>query len=375
MNMDLQNNYQELTQSYNNYTRNFGDTLNDLGVNEYKAGRINNAIKCFLKSFYITNNNDALLNLIEVFRSIELYDFAIKFSNLYQKLNPLDFNFYEYPDLLRSEKIIKENNIKNNFHVNSSKVLDLPTIVFLHLSKTGGTTLWDILNLEYSSSKIYPQLKKSEYANFISSVNSSYKFYDVISGHIPFGIHKYLEREVTYFTFLRDPVERIISDYFYVLREKEHHHNELIIKNKMSLAEYVEMSDKGNGQVAALAGCLSNKNLDKTTLHKAKENLNNKMFFVGLTEEFDASILILKNLLGWLIEPYYIKKNVTKFRPQKPDFNKETIKLIKEKNQLDIDLYEYAKQIFKGYKKNYGEKLNEDVKEFRHFNSLLTKII
>jgi len=39
----------------------------------------------------------------------------------------------------------------------------------------------------------------------------------VISGHLYFGIHREIPRPTAYFTMLRDRVDRILSNYYYVL--------------------------------------------------------------------------------------------------------------------------------------------------------------
>ena len=37
----------------------------------------------------------------------------------------------------------------------------------------------------------------------------------VFKGHMPFGIHKRLPQDYTYITFLRDPIERVVSAYYF----------------------------------------------------------------------------------------------------------------------------------------------------------------
>ena len=71
----------------------------------------------------------------------------------------------------------------------------------------------------------------------------------MISGHLYFEIHREIPQSTGYFTMLRDPVDRIISNYYYVLRAKDHRLHQRINAEKMSLADYV--TSKLNSQLEA----------------------------------------------------------------------------------------------------------------------------
>ena len=78
----------------------------------------------------------------------------------------------------------------------------------------------------------------------------------LLKGHIPFGIHESYSSTAKYVTFLRDPVERIISYYFFLKRRPNHPlHGFKQFNNKMSLQDFVlNMGhDKiNNGQVTEI---------------------------------------------------------------------------------------------------------------------------
>jgi hypothetical protein len=65
---------------------------------------------------------------------------------------------------------------------------------------------------------------------------------------------------------------------------------------------------------------------------------------VGITENFDQSLEILKEKYQWQITSYS-SLNVTDKRPRKNEINLETIKAIQLRNHWDIKLYEIAKRI------------------------------
>ena len=79
----------------------------------------------------------------------------------------------------------------------------------------------------------------------------------VLKGHLYFGLHEFLPRPSTYITILRDPVDRVISNYYYVLRTPSHYLHHEIRSQGMSLREYLrsEMNPQlDNAQRRLLSG-------------------------------------------------------------------------------------------------------------------------
>lgn len=91
-------------------------------------------------------------------------------------------------------------------------------------------------------------------------------------------------------------------------------------------------------------------------LEKAKERLNTSFSFVGLTEFFDQSLLIMKyRLFDEDFDLAYQKRNVAKsYQPE--SLSEEHIQRVQENNQLDLELYGHAKDIFENRcQKEYPE--------------------
>ena len=83
---------------------------------------------------------------------------------------------------------------------------------------------------------------------------------------------------------------------------------------------------------------------DRVALERAKENLQNH-FVVGLTEEFDASLRLMSQRFGWNVKSY-TKKNVTRRKPRNDTLDTETLALLREANAFDIELYQFARELF-----------------------------
>ena len=102
-------------------------------------------------------------------------------------------------------------------------------------------------------------------------------------------------------------------------------------------------------------------------LEQAKRNLRENFAVVGIVEEFDKTLLLLKKTFGWK-NIFYKVKNKNKQRPSNSAVSQETLSLIEEKNKLDLELYQYATEIFQSLVKNQGNSLEKEVQDFQNIN-------
>lgn len=203
-------------------------------------------------------------------------------------------------------------------------------IIFMHIPKTAGSTLILILNEIYEN--IDQRSFVDERARIINLLKNEKP--ECISAHLPFGLHKYSSNECVYITMLRNPVDRVLS-YYYWIQE----HSITSPAKNMTLEEYLNSNYYYrivNQQTQFASGAFDPNEAD---LEKAKENLQNHFAAVGITERFDESILLFKNVLHWKYVPAYTRINVT----NKPEFTPDhLIKKIMVDNKLDVELYEWA---------------------------------
>jgi len=249
-------------------------------------------------------------------------------------------------------------------------------VIFLHIPKTAGTTLLKIINQNYdkrSVCSIYPKPGEKTLEIFKSLSEARKRKIMFLSGHFLFGIHELLPFPSTYITFLRDPVDRVISFYHFILRNPKHYLHNKVKSRKMGLEEFIQSNitnETFNEQTALIAG--SKKGVNR--LEIAKENIRNNFSFIGFTEMFDESLMLLKRTLGWG-NVFYTRENVARNRPVKERISGGTAKLIEEKNMRDIELYKYARGLFEEKIREQGTTFTEEITRFESLNSRCNKIL
>lgn len=226
-------------------------------------------------------------------------------------------------------------------------------VIFVHLPKTAGTTLRYIIERNFDKKTIFTiDGKDSQKSiNLFNSLGSSDKAsFSLIEGHLEFGAIKYLpHKKIKYITFVRDPVERVLSYYSYILSDS---YRRPWAKNaeSMSLKNYLLSRQDGsidNHQTRWIAGNVKWEYgaCNEEALERAKNNIINHFHFVGITEQFDRSILLMSKLLGWRT-PYYKKLNITKKRITQGTIGDEEKSLIMEENKFDVQLYKFIQSRF-----------------------------
>lgn len=246
-------------------------------------------------------------------------------------------------------------------------------VFYLHIPKTGGTTLSNIIKNEYNSDNIFSTVQSfiinvaSEYHNIEDERKNKLK---LIKGHFSFGYHQLFDRPFTYITMLRSPVARVISDYHHIVNIPQHCLHNKVVSHKMSLEEYVSSGiwNSDNLQTRFLSGKHAEIDFGQCSrehLELAKNNLDQYFSVVGLTERFDESLLLLQRKIGWSDDCFlYEKKRVNQAKQSKVILSEKTKKTVENFNLLDIELYEYAKAIFERQirESNLDTKISNQIK-------------
>ncbi len=253
-------------------------------------------------------------------------------------------------------------------------------LIFLHIPKSAGSTIQTIFKRQYKKDGFFVDGNHPNLKVIKEKIMSDDKL-QLCFGHMDFGMHAFVEQDYKYATIIRDPIERVISQYYYVKRQTKHHLYKKAFKdNDFTLAEYVKSglsNELNNGQVRILIGAGGfHKNLHTKydipfgsckpwMLEEAKLNIKQHFVFCGLQEYFDESLVLMKKEFGWKWDIGYVSQNITHRRKKVLELDNITLKVIRDANTLDIELYEWAKDAFlanvkkeESYIKNELRKLN-----------------
>jgi hypothetical protein len=220
--------------------------------------------------------------------------------------------------------------------------------LFQHIQKTAGTTIVEIASQYYGSNM-------TSHGDHVGKPPGEFVGVPFVSGHFGFDFTRQLMSERYSFTFLRDPVKRVLSMYHFCRRQKPGASPMYRIAQELDLENFlrsafdspVVKSRIWNNQVWQLAHGWAN--LDKRQiddfepyrlLEMAQENLT-AFSHVGFTEDFEVDRDIILDGLG-LQRPQ--KKVIANARKQTSEtrLSSTEMELLEQLTALDRALYNYA---------------------------------
>ena len=222
------------------------------------------------------------------------------------------------------------------------------SVIFLHLPKTAGTTVNRLIEWEYPLKEMYsvdPVLFQWSAAHLRALPPERLKKIRMFKGHMAFGLHEVLPQRATYITVLRDPVDRVISAFYFMRSYKLHPLYWKMRRENWSLEDFVRNAQRDNVQSKIVAGSKFEEPCTREIVETAKNNLRDHFSVVGLSARLEESLALMKLRFGWKLNSYS-SFNVTRSRPKKHDLPQGTLDLIHQKNAFDIELYECAEEIF-----------------------------
>ncbi len=252
------------------------------------------------------------------------------------------------------------------------------TVIFLHIQKTAGTTLHRILDRQYPPGQDFFIKTANDYPIFQTFSINQRGQYRLIRGHMNFGIHKLLPNAATYFTILRDPIERAISYYYHIKNDAAHYNHKYA--NRWDLKEFLEQGVDAlmaNGQTRIWAGGRPDLGYGECTaevLAQAKQKLQQYCAVVGLAERFDETLMLLKKRFGWRYV-FYTPQNVSANRLRRHELSPDTLETVKKFNQLDIAFYQYGVSLFEEQVHQQGKTFSQQVKLFQVMNGLVVHVL
>lgn len=208
-----------------------------------------------------------------------------------------------------------------------------PGLISLHIPKTAGTSFRNMLKSVYGEDQVVRfDINERGEVRLDEALYEKDKLpgVRVIHGHFVFAdlerMYK-LPSDYQLITWLRDPVARVVSNYYYLesrlkeLLDEERRNLNIRSKMQRSLIEYARAELNRNRQSKFLRGIEIE-----------------QMDFVGIQEHFSTEIPALAACLAWKSVPENLHHNPT--ASAKPDIPDAVLAEIRELNAEDQAIYE-----------------------------------
>ena len=262
-----------------------------------------------------------------------------------------------------------------------------PYLVFLHIPKTGGKTVAAILHHHYGDAfrggigadaetpaehripNAFSRVDRMDARVRQLAANPSVR---AVAAHITFGVRDRFPPEARWLTVLRDPVERTLSQYHFLLPDRSRGRvtgrgfvppwlppptSELTLAECLGEAGYIP----DNLQTRMLCGLVSPHDpMPQNALEQAMRNLGEQFAFVGTTERLPEFLALLNVAFGWPSVAYKRSKYAGIPQQRKllpPDF----LRVVEERNTLDRELYRYAEGLFDRALMEAGPELQAEI--------------
>jgi len=222
----------------------------------------------------------------------------------------------------------------------ASRSTDRPLLFFIHVPKTAGSSIFQILHREYGNRfGAFLQMDLDQWRLTLQQFNHPF---DCVFGHYRFGIHDTAVRPYEYTAFLRDPVEAILS-YIYFINGRIGDWPFLGSSRRIEADRLLELPGEflntyfRNYQTSMLLGRPPD-SADAVIRHAETH-----FPILGITELYHESVYLLKRRYGWgPVVVYYA--NATPNRPTRHQFSKKTLQTVQDLVATDIAVHRYAKE-------------------------------
>jgi hypothetical protein len=223
-------------------------------------------------------------------------------------------------------------------------------LCFLHIGKTAGTSVQHAL---FEVMKGTPILHES-LQNFDRVTAAEVAINDLVIGHFGYQHVAKMRSDRFLMTFLRDPVERMISNYYFLRSGSPisgYSRRAISAAKVLSLSEFLRCDEPGvrmiteNFQAKALAFDIRPEHRRSIgDLHREAARNLSTFDFVGIVEYFTESMVALSDVLGRELP---IKNlNATEARSTVSAVAPADLDLIRRLNAVDIALYAAARTRF-----------------------------
>lgn len=256
-------------------------------------------------------------------------------------------------------------------------IMDTP--IYWHIPRSGGTTMKLVMSMCMGRVVACEQGAGHQLDEQLELLNKPFGNFANVDTSTPLGLQRAAElglipsrivdvvltphvREATklfdehhkgrLFTLFRNPIDRVVSLYYFLRMPDQEASIGLNVRD-MSLSQFASDISE-NWMVRSLTNTMTG-DLTEEHLQISKELLRTK-FLVGLLDEKTESLRRIESYFGWKLPSRVsqtCKNNMMYFEPQSKnihsvlnDETSEDYQVLLKHNQYDMELYEYAIQLF-----------------------------
>ncbi len=219
-----------------------------------------------------------------------------------------------------------------------------PIYIGLHIPKTAGATLLNLLESKLPNGTLHQTTNLVKNAKqgipFIEEMEDTQNIFAVFGHYVNAGvIHYFPQRKVYLYTFLREPIARLVSHFHYQERlykmqgRKPLSFREFSTINRNQICRYI---------VKRFNIFLNKNDKKKLALHEQAIKILQAFDLVGCSENFDKYLwLLLEDMkIDYSDTQTVGKRNVASYNGNK-SLDIQQIHLLEKENEEDCKLYKY----------------------------------
>lgn len=222
-------------------------------------------------------------------------------------------------------------------------------LLFEHVPKCAGTAAMKFLERQYARRRTYTvyDRRPDECGTFRQMPESRRHAYDLVIGH---GAHRLIDwcaPDAVTATVLRQPVDRIVSHYYYVLEQPDHYLHVEVVGRSMTLRDYVEsgVSDELRNYMTCSFLGMTPAEAERDparSVDRAWEILRGRYRVVGIVERLPPAMEAIRTAIGATTPWTNTRTNSTAGRRPIESIAAEDRRAIADRNALDMELYRRA---------------------------------
>ncbi len=207
---------------------------------------------------------------------------------------------------------------------------------FFHIPKCAGSTIWEVIWDIYGTRNVFQAKSRAQHAKLGAMPLEKRLAYSAIGGHGTLRFFRQMLGSMEGYhkiVTLRDPIDRVISEFNYIRTRPQHRLNALVADQ--SVEEFIEKTTQPNRQVKLLAR-------RPDDLDGAVETVRRFFDDWSLSNNVDEIIRRLYEITGVSERPAKHKNRATSSL-KRSDLAPATLRLLEDRNRFDLALIDKLK--------------------------------